>query len=36
MSKSNDQILRLADLIAKEEEKNEISTDDIYNQIKGD
>jgi len=36
MSKSNDQILRLAELIAKEEEKNEISTDDIFNQITGD
>ena len=36
MSKSNDQILRLAELIAKEEEKNEISADDIFNQITGD
>ena len=35
MSKSNDQILRLAELIAKEEEKNEISADDIFNQITG-
>ena len=35
MSKSNDQILRLAELIAKEEEKNEISADDIFNQIEG-
>ena len=34
MSKSNDQILKLAELIAKEEEKNEISADDIFNQIK--
>ena len=34
MSKSNDQILRLAELIAKEEEKNNnISEDDIFNQI---
>lgn len=33
MSKSNDQILKLVELIAKEEEKNEISADDIFNQI---
>ena len=33
MSKSNDQILRLAELIAKEEESNEISPDDIFNKI---
>ena len=34
MSKCNDQILRLAELIAKEEEKNEsITPDDIFNQI---
>ena len=33
MSKCNDQILRLAELIAKEEEKNEISADDIFNEI---
>ena len=34
MSKCNDQILRLAELIAKEEEKNEtISPDDIFDQI---
>ena len=35
MSKSNDQILRLAELIAKEEEKNELSPDDIFSQIEG-
>ncbi len=33
MSKCNDQILRLAELISKEEEKNTISTDDIFDQI---
>ena len=34
MSKSNDQILKLAELISKEEEKSEtISTDDIFSQI---
>ena len=34
MSKCNDQILRLAELIAKEEEKNEvISPDDIFDKI---
>ena len=33
MSKSNDQILRLAELIAKEEEKQSISPDDIFNEI---
>ena len=33
MSKSNDQILRLAELIAKEEEKQGMSADDIFNQI---
>lgn len=34
MSKSNDQILKLAELIAKEEEKVEtISDDDIFNKI---
>lgn len=33
MSKSNDQILKLAELIAKEEENNEISSDDIFNKI---
>jgi hypothetical protein len=35
MSKSNDQILKLAELISKEEDKNEISSDDIFNQIGG-
>lgn len=36
MSKSNDQILKLAELIAKESEKSEeISTDDIFSQING-
>ena len=34
MTKSNDQILKLAELIAKEQEKeNEIITDDIFNSI---
>jgi hypothetical protein len=33
MSKSNDQILKLAELVAKEEESNEISSDDIFNKI---
>jgi len=34
MSKSNDQILKLAELISKEEEKSaEVSADDIFNQI---
>jgi hypothetical protein len=33
MSKCNDQILKLAELIAKEEEKNVISTDDIFDKI---
>ena len=33
MCKSNDQILKLAELIAKEEDSNTISSDDIYNQI---
>ena len=33
MSKSNDQILKLAELIAKEQEKDEISPDDIFNKI---
>ena len=34
MSKSNDQILKLAELISKEEEKSEvISDDDIFNKI---
>lgn len=36
MSKSNDQILKLAELIAKEEENSEaVSTDDIFSQING-
>lgn len=35
MSKSNDQILKLAELISKEQEKEIISTDDIFNQIQG-
>ena len=35
MSKSNDQILKLAELIAKEEEKNEmIDSESIFEQIK--
>ena len=34
MSKSNDQVLKLAELIAKEEEKNDvISDDDIFDKI---
>ena len=33
MSKSNDQILRLAELIAKEQEKDSITDDEIFNQI---
>ena len=34
MSKSNDQILKLAELIAKEEDKNDaISADDIFDKI---
>lgn len=36
MNKSNDQILKLAELISKEEEKsNNVSDDDIFNQING-
>ena len=36
MCRSNDQILKLAELIAKEEEKSEkISEDDIFSKIKG-
>ena len=35
MSKSNDQILKLAELIAKEEEKETMSADEIFNQING-
>ena len=33
MNKSNDQILRLAELVAKEEAKKEVSVDDIFSQI---
>ena len=33
MSKCNDQILRLAELIAKEEEKDVMSADDIFDKI---
>ena len=33
MSKCNDQILRLAELISKEEEKNTVSADDIFDKI---
>ena len=33
MSKSNDQILRLAELIAKEQEKDVFTDDEIFNQI---
>ena len=33
MAKSNDQILKLAELVSKEEEKNEITSDDIFNKI---
>jgi hypothetical protein len=33
MSKSNDQILKLAEIIAKEEEDNNISADDIFEEI---
>ena len=33
MAKSNDQILRLAEVIAKEEESSSISPDDIFNKI---
>ena len=33
MSKCNDQILRLAELISKEEEKSVMSTDDIFDKI---
>ena len=36
MCRSNDQILKLAELISKEEEKSEaISEDDIFNRING-
>jgi hypothetical protein len=33
MSKSNDQILRLAELVSKEETTKTVSVDDIFNQI---
>ena len=33
MSKSNDQILKLAELISKEEDKDSISPDDIFKEI---
>ena len=33
MSKSNDQILRLAELISKESENEEINMDDIFSKI---
>ena len=33
MSKSNDQILKLAELISKEQEKDQISDDDIFKEI---
>ena len=33
MAKSNDQILRLAELISKEEENDQVSMDDIFNKI---
>jgi hypothetical protein len=37
MSKSNEQILKLAELIAKEESKaNRIDPDDLFSQINGD
>jgi hypothetical protein len=35
MSKSNDQILKLAELIAKEETNDTISSDDIFKEING-
>jgi hypothetical protein len=35
MAKSNDQILKLAELIAKEEEQQQMTSDDIFNQIEG-
>ena len=34
MSKSNDQILKLAELISKEDTENTISADDIFEEIK--
>jgi len=35
MSKTNDQILKLAELISKEEEKAQVTADDIFSQIEG-
>ena len=35
MSKSNDQILKLAELVAKEESDDTVSPDDIFNEISG-
>ena len=35
MNKSNDQILKLAELIAKEQEKDVLSDDDIFDKITG-
>lgn len=35
MSKSNDQILKLVELISKEEDKNQITPDAIFDQISG-
>ena len=35
MAKSNDQILKLAELVSKEEEKDQLSPDDIFNEIGG-
>ena len=35
MAKSNDQILKLAELVSKEQEKDQISPDDIFNEIGG-
>ena len=35
MNKSNDQILKLAELVAKEQENDVISTDDIFDKING-
>ena len=33
MSKSNDQILKLAELISKEDTENTVSVDDIFDEI---
>ena len=35
MSKSNDQILKLAELLSKETEDDDVSPDDIFNKIQG-